>query len=141
MRKKYLLPQIWLYSSFHYIRENLMRKLYEIFKVLKVQKRIVSAEFIRGNTVNQIFWKKSSIKLHICKIYTVPGCPEKKWKPPATKIRGSLPVTFFFLHDPKLPPPHTDCTSCIKLHFVLKSLKLFKKLPFIQGLSYWNGWN
>ena len=28
-----------------------MRKLYEIFKVLKVQKRIVSAETIRGNTV------------------------------------------------------------------------------------------
>ena len=28
-----------------------MRKLYEIFKVLKVQKRIVSVETIRGNTV------------------------------------------------------------------------------------------
>ena len=28
-----------------------MRKLYEIFKVLKIQKRIVSAETIRGNTV------------------------------------------------------------------------------------------
>ena len=28
-----------------------MWKLYEIFKVLKVQKRIVSAESIRGNTV------------------------------------------------------------------------------------------
>ena len=28
-----------------------MRKLYEIFKVLKVQKRIVSAETICGNTV------------------------------------------------------------------------------------------
>ena len=28
-----------------------MRKLYEIFKVLKVQKRIVSAETIRGNTL------------------------------------------------------------------------------------------
>ena len=27
-----------------YIRENLMRKLYEIFKALKVQKRIVSSE-------------------------------------------------------------------------------------------------
>ena len=27
-----------------YIRENLMQKLYEIFKALKVQKRIVSAE-------------------------------------------------------------------------------------------------
>ena len=28
-----------------------MRKLYDIFKVLKVQKRIVSPETIRGNTV------------------------------------------------------------------------------------------
>ena len=28
-----------------------MRKLYEIFKVLKVQKRIDSTETIRGNTV------------------------------------------------------------------------------------------
>ena len=28
-----------------------MWKLYEIFKVLKIQKRIVSAETIRGNTV------------------------------------------------------------------------------------------
>ena len=32
-----------------------MRKLYEIFKVLKVQKRIVSAETIRGNMVAQGF--------------------------------------------------------------------------------------
>ena len=29
-----------------------MRKLYEIFKVLKVRKRIVSTETIRGNTVD-----------------------------------------------------------------------------------------
>ena len=28
-----------------------MRKLYEIFKVLKIQKRIVSAEIIRGNKI------------------------------------------------------------------------------------------
>ena len=28
-----------------------MWKLYEIFKVLKIQKRIVSGEIIRGNTV------------------------------------------------------------------------------------------
>ena len=28
-----------------------MQKLYEIFKVFKVQKRIVSTETIRGNTV------------------------------------------------------------------------------------------
>ena len=31
------------YSSFHYIRENLIRKLYEIFKLLWIQKRIVAA--------------------------------------------------------------------------------------------------
>jgi hypothetical protein len=30
-----------------------MRKLFEIFKILKIQKRIVSVETIRGNTVNQ----------------------------------------------------------------------------------------
>ena len=28
-----------------------MRKLYEIFKILQIEKRIVSAETIRGNTV------------------------------------------------------------------------------------------
>ena len=39
------------YSSFQYIRENLMPKLYEIYKVLKTQKKyVVSAETIRGNT-------------------------------------------------------------------------------------------
>ena len=32
-----------------------MRKLYEIFKVLKVKKRIVSAKTIRGNTVYENF--------------------------------------------------------------------------------------
>ena len=32
-----------------------MRKLYEILKVLKVQKRIFSEETIRGNTVYEIF--------------------------------------------------------------------------------------
>ena len=37
-------PKCGNYSSFHYIRENLMWKLYEIFKVLKIQKIIVSAE-------------------------------------------------------------------------------------------------
>ena len=30
-----------------------MRKLYEIFNILQIQKRIVSAETIRGNTVIQ----------------------------------------------------------------------------------------
>ena len=30
-----------------------MRKLYEIFKVLKILKRIVFAETIRGNTVSK----------------------------------------------------------------------------------------
>jgi hypothetical protein len=30
-----------------------MWKLYEIFKVLKIQKRIVSTETIRGNTVRK----------------------------------------------------------------------------------------
>ena len=34
-----------------------MRKLYEIFKVLKIQKRIVSPETIRGNTVYINFQK------------------------------------------------------------------------------------
>ena len=39
------------YSSFCYIRENLMRKPYEIFKLLWIQKRIVAAATIWGNTV------------------------------------------------------------------------------------------
>ena len=39
------------YSSFHFIRENLKQKVYKIFKVLQIQKRIVSEETIRGNMV------------------------------------------------------------------------------------------
>ena len=39
------------YSSFHYIRGRLVRQLFEIFYILKIQKRIVSAETICGNTV------------------------------------------------------------------------------------------
>ena len=42
------------YSFFtmrHPVRENLMRKLYEIFKVLRVQERIITAETIRVNMV------------------------------------------------------------------------------------------
>ena len=34
-----------------------MRKLYEIFKIFQVQKRIVSAETIRGNTVYIMYVK------------------------------------------------------------------------------------
>ena len=34
-----------------YIRKNLMRKLYEIFKLLWIKKRIVAAPVIWGNTV------------------------------------------------------------------------------------------
>jgi len=41
-----------------------MRKLYEIFKVLKIQKRIVSAETIRGNTYIKQF-TKSAIEFSI----------------------------------------------------------------------------
>ena len=38
----------------HYIEEKLMRmKVYEIFKILKVQKRMVSAQIILGNTVHK----------------------------------------------------------------------------------------
>ena len=33
-------------------------KLYEIFKVLKIQKRVVSAETIHGNTLD-VFFEKS----------------------------------------------------------------------------------
>ena len=36
-----------------------MRKLYEIFKILQIQKRILSAETIRGNTV---FFMKQIIR-------------------------------------------------------------------------------
>ena len=50
-------PQWGNYSSFHYIRENLMRKPCEILKVLKIQKRIVSSETNRGNTVMP-FWHR-----------------------------------------------------------------------------------
>ena len=42
-----------------------MRKLYEIFKVLKIQKRIVSAETIHGNTVSQNYgFLKNDLQLH-----------------------------------------------------------------------------
>jgi hypothetical protein len=38
-----------------YIREKLIWKLYEIFKILQIQKRIVSAETFRENTVKRKF--------------------------------------------------------------------------------------
>ena len=47
------------YSSFHYIRENVMRKLYEFFKVLPFQKKIVVAATIWGNTVYTTLWEKT----------------------------------------------------------------------------------
>ena len=40
--------------SFHYIREKLLRQLFENFYILQTQKRIVSAETVRGNTVSYI---------------------------------------------------------------------------------------
>ena len=39
------------YSSFYYIRKNLMRKLFEIFKILHFPKRIVATATTWGNTV------------------------------------------------------------------------------------------
>ena len=40
-----------------------MRKLYEIFKVLKIQKRIVSTETIRGNTVAKtVIFRSCTVK-------------------------------------------------------------------------------
>ena len=44
------------YSSFYYTRENIMRKVFEIFKVLQFQKRIASAATIRGNAVTILWW-------------------------------------------------------------------------------------
>ena len=49
-----LSPRWGNYSSFYYIREKLMRKFFEIFKVLQFQKRIVAAATIWGNTVVRI---------------------------------------------------------------------------------------
>ena len=70
----------WIYRvrklfKFHYTRENLMRKLYEIFKLLWIQKRIVAAATKWGNTVSmylelkQNSWKvgRGYCKVHICK--------------------------------------------------------------------------
>ena len=43
------------HPSFQYKREELMWKLvYEIFMSLQIQKRVVSAEIIRGNTVYKV---------------------------------------------------------------------------------------
>ena len=50
-------------SGFHYKRENYMRKLYEIFKVLEIQKRIVSTETICGNTVDTSHSSRISIEI------------------------------------------------------------------------------
>ena len=44
-----------LLERWEYIRGNLMRKLIEMFEVLKFQKRIVAAAIIWGNTVVYIF--------------------------------------------------------------------------------------
>ena len=63
-----------------------MRKLYEIFKVLKVQKRIVSAETIRGNTVYEPCKttmakslikekKRELISYSLCAIFLIEGIP------------------------------------------------------------------
>ena len=38
--------------SFHYIKEKLIHKLFEIFKILPIRKRIASAETMRGNMVD-----------------------------------------------------------------------------------------
>jgi hypothetical protein len=45
-----------------------MRKLYEIFMILQIQKRIVSTETIRGNTVCTMYKKLTypcNLALHI----------------------------------------------------------------------------
>ena len=47
-----------------------MRKLYEIFKVLKIQKITVSAETIRGNTV---IWRDNIKVLEDC-LYNIHFC-------------------------------------------------------------------
>jgi hypothetical protein len=47
-----------------------MPKLYEIFKVLKIQKRIVSAETIHGNTVCPI---SSSVFDHVMAARSIKG--------------------------------------------------------------------
>ena len=52
------LPQWGNYSSFYYIREKVKRKLFEIFKVLKFQKRIVAQATIWGNTVCIILYNQ-----------------------------------------------------------------------------------
>ena len=39
-----------------HIRENLIRKLYEIFKIFKIQKRIVFTETIHGKMVPENIW-------------------------------------------------------------------------------------
>ena len=55
-----------------------MRKLYEIFKVLKVQKRIVSAETLRGNTVAQISLSPLTFFLSlVLQTYAVPLLMQK----------------------------------------------------------------
>ena len=54
-------PQWGNYSSFYYVREKLMRKLFQIFKVLQFRNRIVAAATIWGNTVSGT-WKCWLIK-------------------------------------------------------------------------------
>ena len=44
-------PNVETIPSFYYIKEKVMRKLFELFKVLTFQKRIVAAATIWGNTV------------------------------------------------------------------------------------------
>ena len=46
LRKIIVAPQLGNYSSFYYIRETLMRKLFENFKVLQFQERIVATSTI-----------------------------------------------------------------------------------------------
>ena len=82
-----------------------MRKLYEIFKVLKVQKRIVSAETICGNTVSEKTsrnkLKKNSFHGNYSQKYGFANTAETR----TVKMYWNGPSTLYFTWDIALDEP------------------------------------
>ena len=104
-----------------------MRKLYEIFKMLQVQKRIVSAETIRGNTVIscQATIRQSSESLQECKLCHL-SQSLWNWKP----VESCFSPFLWFLHrywlvKPQMLPSNVITVLKLKQYFILLVLRFF----------------
>ena len=64
---------------FHYIRDSLMRNLCEIFQILQIQKRLLSAECICGNTVITILSQRSNLEF-VSWLQKAGSSPQNLWR-------------------------------------------------------------